>query len=94
MLEILTRLFGEKLACGTMVHAQRNIASRKTPHNQLMHSVLNYFSLITHHSSLPKDICFTLRKTVFRMVKDDLLEGKTLSFATPNIYLSDVISEK
>jgi len=94
MLEILTRLFGEKLACGTMVHAQRNVASRKTPYNRLKPNALSLpSSLIPHPSSL-KGICFTLRKTVFRMVKDGLLEGKTLSFATPNIYLSEVKSEK
>ena len=57
--------------------------------NPLVVSELNYFSLITHHFSLLKDICFRVQKTVFRVAKDRLLEGKTLCFATRNIYLSE-----
>ena len=45
-------------------------------------------------ASVLKDICFTLQKTVFWVVKDGLLEGESLSFATPNIYLSGMRDER
>ena len=62
--------------------------------NPLVVSELNYFSLITHHFSLLKNICFRVQKTVFRVAKDRLLEGKTLCFATRNIYLSGKRDER
>jgi len=60
MLEILTRLFGEKLACGTMVHPQQNIAPQKTFRNRLTFNALSLPSSLFPHPSSLKDICFTL----------------------------------
>ena len=85
--EILTRLSGGKDTCGTTVHAQENIAPRKTFRNRLSVNKLNHLSLFTYHSSFLKHICFTLRKLSFRVVKDGLSEGKRPSFATRNIYV-------
>ena len=62
--------------------------------NPLSTSLLHHFSLITHRFSLPKHICFTLRKTVFHPSKDRVLECKTRSFATRNIYLWGMEGEK
>ena len=71
-----------------MVHAIENIASQKVYCKLLSLNVLQHYSLITFHSSLPKHICFTLQKISFRVMKDGLLEGKRRSFATQNIYVS------
>ena len=49
----------------------------------------------THYNlDFAKDICFRLQKISFRLPKDRLLPCKRRSFATRNIYLSEVISEK
>ena len=45
--EILTRLSGGKDTCGTTVHAQENIAPRKTFRNRLSVNKLNHLSLFT-----------------------------------------------
>ena len=55
--------------------------------NTLSISLLNHLSLFTYHFSLPKHICFTMRKLSFHPPKDRLSHTESLSFATRNIYV-------
>ena len=85
--EILTSLSGRNGRGGPSPHGNEIIASRKAFRNPLSANKLNHLSLFTYHSSLPKHICFTLRKLSFRVVKDRLSPSKRPSFATRNIYV-------
>ena len=79
--EILTSRFVRNHVGGQMVRRHQNRRFWMVICKLLSISEFQHFSLLTFHFSLLKGICFGLQKTVFWVVKDRLLEGKSLSFA-------------
>ena len=73
-------------------HRRFNISYQ--PHIRPFHSPFTPLSLPFHSPLFPKHICFRVRKLIFYPPKDGLLHPERPSFTTPNIYLSEVKSEK